>query len=286
MLTSTYCHIPGVGLRTEERLWEEGARSWDDCLEIAPQILSKSKTEAIETHLYLSQEALSDQDAPFFTATMPPAEHWRIFPEFRRRIAYLDIETTGLSAEFGAHITTIALYDGEEIRHYVHGENLRDFRDDIFNYDVLVTYNGKCFDIPFIEQYFMVSLPHPQIDLRYVMHSLGIKGGLKGCERQFGMDRGDLDGVDGYFAVLLWNEYNRKGNPKALETLLAYNIEDTVNLETLLIHAYNLKIQETPFADTHEITMPDSTPEIPFVADTTTIETIREELARTQPVWW
>jgi uncharacterized protein YprB with RNaseH-like and TPR domain len=286
MLTSTFCHVPGIGLRTEAKLWEEGARSWDDCIEIAAMSFSKKRAQTIESHLYASQEALEEADIHFFTSTMPAGEQWRIFPEFRNRIAYLDIETTGLGTIYGDHITTIALYDGSDVRHYVHGENLRDFKDDISNYDLLVTYNGKCFDIPFIENYFMTRLPQAHIDLRYVLGSLGIKGGLKGCEAQLGLDRGDLEGVDGYFAVLLWNDYNRNGNPRALETLLAYNIQDTVNLEQLMIAAYNMKIAETPFADSHLIELPSMPPENPFLADVVTIERIREQMAVQSPGWW
>ena len=31
MLTHTFCHLPGVGPRTEARLWNAGALSWE-CL--------------------------------------------------------------------------------------------------------------------------------------------------------------------------------------------------------------------------------------------------------------
>ena len=127
-------------------------------------------------------------------------------------------------------ITTIALYDGESIQTYVQGQNLEDFIEDIQKYKVIVSYNGKSFDIPFIEHYFNIRLDHAHIDLRYVLYSLGFRGGLKGCERQLGMDRGDLSDIDGFFAVLLWDEYQRTGDQKALDTLLAYNIQDTINL--------------------------------------------------------
>ena len=72
-----------------------------------------------------------------------------------------------------------------------------------------------------------------------------------------GIDRQELDGVDGYFAILLWEEYQKTKNPKALDTLLAYNIEDVINLETLMIKAYNLKIKDTCFSNSHII------PELP-----------------------
>ena len=116
---------------------------------------------------------------------MPANQSWRLFPEFRDSTAYLDIETTGLDRQFNK-ITTIAIYDGHKIKAYVNGQNLDNFIEDIQQYKVIVTYNGKSFDIPFIETFFNISLNHAQIDLRYVLYSLGFRGGLKGVERQFG----------------------------------------------------------------------------------------------------
>ena len=94
-------------------------------------------------------------------------------------------------------------------------------------YEVLVSYNGKSFDVPVIERFFNITLDKAHIDLRYVLNFLGFKGGLKGCESQLGLSRSKLDGVNGYMAVLLWNLYQQTGERRALETLLAYNIMDT-----------------------------------------------------------
>jgi len=107
-----------------------------------------------------------------------------------------------------------------------------------------------------------------------LLRSLGYKGGLKGCEKKAGIERGDLEGVDGYSAILLWNDYQRNKNPKSLETLLAYNIQDVVNLEYLMILSYNLKLKETPFVQSHQISSPKQ-PEISFKADKRIIEGIR-----------
>jgi hypothetical protein len=109
-------------------------------------------------------------------------------------------------------------------------------------------------------------MPQVHIDLRYLLKSLGYTGGLKGCEKKAGIDRGELEGIDGYFAVLLWEDYQRNKNRKTLETLLAYNIQDVVNLERLLVLSYNLKLKETPFLQSHQITSP-SQPQIPFETD-------------------
>ena len=38
-----------------------------------------------------------------------------------------------------------------------------------------------------------------------------------------------------------------------LETLLAYNVQDVLNLETLVVFAYNQKLRETPFSTSHAL---------------------------------
>jgi len=212
-----------------------------------PRVSGQQVVQTLERSL----QALTD-DPHYFISHLKRRDSWRIFPHFREATAYLDIETTGLGQE--AEITTIALYDGEQVRTYVNGRNIEDFLDDIREIKVFVTYNGLSFDIPFIERFFRITIDQAQIDLRYILAQLGCRGGLKGCERQMGISRGTLDGIDGAFAVLLWREYERYNNDAALETLLAYNVEDTVNLERLMVEAYNRNIAKTPFRD--ELVLP------------------------------
>jgi uncharacterized protein YprB with RNaseH-like and TPR domain len=221
-----------------------------------------------------SVDALGRLDAQYFSAALNSRHHWRLFPHFRDHIGYLDIETNGSGSD--NYITAISLYDGVEAHSYVRDINLDQFADDIRGYKLLVTYNGKNFDIPFIEQEFRMRLDHAHIDLRFLLKSLGITGGLKGCEKKVGIDRQELDGLNGYAAVILWNDYERNGNTHALDTLLAYNTLDTVNLETLLVVAYNMKLAETPFADSLRIPMP-APFHNPFTPDLETISRIRFE---------
>lgn len=273
MLKNTFCHIPGVSCRLEEQLWTAGCRCWDTFQQQPVPLFTPTRNQAATDCLVESRYHLECSNPLYFSKLLPVRLHWRLFPSFRHTVAYLDIETTGLSRS-GNIITTIALYDGRNIRHYVQGKNLEAFKEDIQRYQLLVTYNGKGFDVPFIESCLKISLPQAHIDLMHLLRGLGFKGGVKGCEKQLGLDRGGLEGVDGYFAVLLWHDYQDNGNVKALETLLAYNIEDVVNLETLMIAAYNLKLEETPFSDSHTLPIP-VRPEIPFTADRATIERLR-----------
>ncbi len=277
MLKNTFRHIPGIGLKSEKRLWESGVHSWDDFKSPYPRFLSSSKIDLIQAYLSKSREEIASNSA-FFVALLTSNQHWRLFPHYRGKTVYLDIETTGLS-DFHDHITTIALYDGSVIKTYVHGVNLDDFVADLERYDVLVTYNGKTFDLPFIERSFGVKIDKTHIDLRYVLRGLGFSGGLKSCEKQLGVDRGDLDGVDGFFAVHLWKEYEKTGNRSVLETLLAYNVEDVVNLEILMLKAYNLSLKNTPFFESHKLSFPVQPP-LPFHPDKDCIEKIQQGLQR------
>ena len=273
MLQNTFIHIQSIGAVTEQKLWESGIRDWD-AFSGDPSIpMSGKRKYLLQKGIDESRRNLDRNNPVYFSKCLPANQSWRFFPEFRDSTVFLDIETTGLDRSFN-QITTIALYDGHEIKTYVHGENLDDFINEIYKYKVIVSYNGKSFDIPFIEGFFDIRLKHAHIDLRYILYSLGFRGGLKGCERELGMNRGDLSDIDGFFAVLLWEEYQRTSNPKALETLLAYNIQDTVTLESLMVTAYNLKLRQTPFHATHLIEAP-SLPVNPFSADLATVDKIK-----------
>jgi hypothetical protein len=265
--------MPGIGPKTERRLWSAGILSWREGCERSGAVLPERTAQSVAFHSAESIERLARQDARYFHDRLPSNEHWRLFPQFRHSVAYLDIETTGLGPP-GDYVTTIALYDGKRVRHYVHDQNMEDFRRDIEPYRLIVTYNGKCFDVPFLRDSLGVRLDQAHIDLRYVLRSLGYTGGLKGCERQLGLHRGDLEGVDGYFAVLLWHDFLKTGSEGALQTLLAYNVQDTVNLETLMVTAYNMKLKQTALPGTRALPAP-SPPENPFRADVRTIEKLR-----------
>ncbi len=251
MLKNSFCHIPSFGRKTEDQLWSKGIFSWTDALNSTEIPLSLTRRQTLQKYLVRSQQELSKNNAAYFDETLPAGCVWRLFPEFRRVTAFIDIETTGLDGP-GDYITTVAVFDGSQIRHYVHGQNLDDFKADIDRFKVVVTYNGTIFDLPFIRSRLEIPMEHTHIDLRQVLESLDITGGLKKCEARLGIDRGELAGINGLFAMGLWLDYIR-GNDRALETLLAYNTLDVVNLELLMVHAYNLKISQTPFAELNRL---------------------------------
>lgn len=255
MIINTFCHIPTITSKDEKMLWNSGIYKWESYSSELVKNFKNYKLKKIEEYLDISHNNLINKNPHFFAKTLKNADHWRLFREFRESIAYIDIETTGLT-EYD-NITTIALYDGKDIKTYVNGRNLESFQNDIQNYKIIVTYNGKCFDVPFIKRSLGIEMNHVHIDLRYVLYSLGYKGGLKACEKRLGISRNELENIDGYFAVVLWNEYQKTKNEELLNTLLAYNIEDVINLELLMVIAYNIKLSATPLKDLFEIPMPE-----------------------------
>ena len=272
MLPQTFCHAPGLGAGTERKLWDAGLHTWEAAADCERLPLSANRSETLRALLRESLDQLAAGSAHYFYDLLPSREHWRLFPHFRDSIAYLDIETTGLGSP-GDIITTIVLYDGRHVYSFVQGDNLADFADRVARYKLLVTYNGKSFDLPFIRSYLNIPVDQAHIDLRYVLGSLGYRGGLKGCERQLGLYRGDLEEVDGFFAVLLWREFQASQDPRVLETLLAYNALDTIDLEPLMVLAYNEKLRQTPFAE-NCLDLPRE-PENPFRANVDIIRKIK-----------
>jgi len=237
MLSSTFLHLSGVGEKTERRIWERGLHTWSAFLRHpAAAGLSARATERLNGMVSHSAERLSQEDHRFFSACLPRREHWRAYPEFRHRIAYLDIETTSLE---GDDVTLIGLYDGERVRIYQKGEDLAEFVEDIEQYSLLVTYHGAGFDLPFLRRRFLgLEFRQLHIDLCPTLRRLGLKGGLKGVERQLGIPRSpETEHLDGWDAVRLWREWER-GSAEALDLLKRYNAEDITHLETLVRHAY------------------------------------------------
>jgi uncharacterized protein YprB with RNaseH-like and TPR domain len=240
MLTHTFQHLSGIGKAADAKLKKAGLRSWDDALKTGKLPLTAKNCSTFIAGLEESYMRLETGDALWFSERLPAAEQWRLYPHFFAKAAYVDIETTGIVWP-RAWITSIALYDGTDLKVYVRGRNLDDFIADIGEYALLVTWNGRAFDVPFLRRSFNITLKMAHLDLYPVFRSLGIRGGLKQVEKRLGMERGELEGVDGYMAVLLWHEYLRSGDESAVETLLAYNAEDVFSLEILCRHVCEQK---------------------------------------------
>ncbi len=239
MLRQTFLHIPGVGYRTEERLWKAGASSWDAFADAqAKARIPRNLARQIEDELDRSRAALHRRRYRYFAENLAPREHWRAWPEFREGVAFLDIETTGLSIGRDA-VTVVGLYDGHRSRSFIQGGDLEELPGALERVKMLVTFNGQRFDLPFLRRAFpRARLDQIHIDLVHPLHRLGFHGGLKRIESWLGIERSaETAGLSGFDAVELWRAYEQ-GDDDALDLLVAYNREDVVNLESLADFAY------------------------------------------------
>jgi uncharacterized protein YprB with RNaseH-like and TPR domain len=231
MLRHTFIHLPGIGAHRERALWKRGIVDWDQFLAASGDgRLGDSLSQGAAPLVRQSMDALARGDARFFHRVLPRRESWRLYPEFAHQALFLDIETTGLSA-YCDDVTLIGVFGGGELSLFIKGVNLDEFPAYVAQFPPLVTFNGSQFDVPFLRAHFPgARLDQAHVDLRFVLGSLGYRGGLKAVERSLGLRRdGAIEGMDGFEAVRLWHQY-RRGERSALEKLILYNLTDVVNL--------------------------------------------------------
>ena len=114
---------------------------------------------------------------------------WRLYPDFSDQALFLDIETTGLESDYH-EVTMIGALGGGKLALFIKGINLDQFPAYVAQFPLLVTFNGSQFDVPFLRAHFPEArLDQAHIDLRFVLASLGYRGGLKAIERSLGLRR-------------------------------------------------------------------------------------------------
>lgn len=229
-IENSFIPVRGVGVKTERRLWEHGITHWND---FDGSVVGATTADRIFEFVDEAKVRLADGDSRFFDGAFPSKERWRLYENFRDSACFFDIETTGLDAT-RSDVTTVTFFRDGETTTLVRGDTLTvdALREQFASADLVVTFNGTCFDVPFLEQSFDLTVDVPHVDLMYPCKRLGLSGGLKQIEKDVGIDR-DRPDLSGRDAVRLWRQYER-GDDTALDALVSYNREDTVNLRTLM----------------------------------------------------
>jgi len=182
---------------------------------------------------------------PLFTGN-----NWEI-----SRVLFLDTETTGLSGGAGTVAFEIGIgfidHRGLVIRQYVmrdYGEEsamLTEIAELIKRFDVIVSFNGKSFDIPLLESRMImcrIRLPlsqMPNLDLLHASRRV-YKLRLRRCnltaleEAVLGHVR--TDDLPGSQVPQRYFDYIRTGDFSLLEDVLRHNFEDVKNLAVLTAH--------------------------------------------------
>jgi uncharacterized protein len=168
------------------------------------------------------------------------------------RWAFLDTETTGLAGGSGtlAFLVGVGVISarGFDLKQYFVREPaeeasmLASLSNDLAEFDVLVTYNGKSFDVPLLEtRYNMNRSKAPFTRLKHVDLLYGARRlwrlKLESCRLQelekriLGHER--VGDVGGAFIPNLYFDYLRNGDAAPLEPILFHNAIDILSLACL-----------------------------------------------------
>jgi len=232
---NSFVPVRGVGEKTERRLWRDGVTDWERFEERGGDVVSGRRHDRVLSYIDEARDALDAGDASFFGETFPDRELWRMYRNFDEEACFFDIETTGLSPERNI-VTTVSFHIDGETTTLVRGDDLTpgNVREVLGDASLVVSYNGKRFDAPFVETDLGVEFETPHVDLMYPCQRVGLTGGLKAVEEKLDVGRDEaVDDVDGREAVRLWHAYE-DGDTAALERLIEYNRYDTENLRAVL----------------------------------------------------
>ena len=194
---------------------------------------------------------LSKQCLSFFN-TLPHFEGvLDISPE---EVLFIDTETTGLSGGVGTYVFLIgvAKYKGDILNFAQfflqdpahESSQLAALNEFISNAKLIVSYNGKSFDLPRIKtRYRLHGWPDPfaeiyHIDLLHIARRLW-KAHLPGCtlgdleHHLLGLQRDSID-IPGWQVSEHFYEYLRSGDPTPLKGVFYHNEIDVISLAALL----------------------------------------------------
>jgi uncharacterized protein YprB with RNaseH-like and TPR domain len=241
MLQNTFVLLDGIGPQRERSLWRRGVQSWKEFLaETRVPGISEASKSRMDCELIQAHDMLNSRDSSYFANRVPRREQWRCIGDFQKSVAFLDIETTGIS--YRSPITVVGIYDGARMHTLVRGQNLTrtNLEGILSGASIMVTFNGSSFDVPMIESQFPGVVPNiPHIDLKHALRRLGYSGGLKAIERELDVRRDRrVEYMTGEDAVYLWRLWERHGKKNALDLLVEYNSEDCRNLKFLSDFAY------------------------------------------------
>lgn len=255
MIERTFLYLPSVSRARERRLWEAGIESWRDLRnaiahgrtirELVRRDGCRQRTfsfSAVQSGplslLDESASALKEKRYQFFLEHLRPSDHWRVLDAALKDALYLDIETTGLSLDINYCTVIGAMYRGKFYQ-WVWPEPLDEFARLLREAPLVVTFNGKRFDLPFLRHH-APSLPAPRahLDLLPIVRAAELRGSQKEVELKLGLNRGEkFKGYDGAEAVIAWCR-SVYGDERSFRKLLAYNRADVEMMPRIAAAVY------------------------------------------------
>lgn len=239
--------LPGVGVRKERSMWDQGISSWQqlrDSDRIAG-VSARRLDEFKEASRKIMEMRIADR-AKEIGMLLPSRERWRLLGSWNDSYAALDVEAVRSNGSFVPVV--ISLRRGcRKPRTFVRGDDLswRTLKEHLSGVDFLVTFNGSSFDLPLLEDSgFSVGDPL-HLDLRRYCHRARLGGGLKDIERRLGISRSrELEFSTSEQVSYLWKAWERRGSKNALDLLIKYNQQDVDSLPQLAGRIYRRLAEE------------------------------------------
>ena len=247
ILDQSLCLLEGVSHETEVRLRHLGVMTCEQLASDADRYFSARHAQRIRDSFAEWRVARANGLVDWMVGHLPVGHRVRALSQFWDDALFFDIETDGKSRS--SCITCISTIRQGGHRSFWRGHNLSDFLAEWSSAKILVSFNGKRFDTPFVCKSFGLTSIPPQIDLMDEAAHYGCRGGLKAIEKRFGFSRKAKGCVDGNDAIRLWAEYATGHSEDSLATLLAYNQEDVESLVVLSKAILRLSLENTLIID-------------------------------------
>lgn len=231
LLAQSLCMLKGISPATECTLRQRGIILQKQLLTSADDLFSAKQAAKIKNSYQRIEKIQQLNLLDGLVNALPCGHRVRVIYEYYQKTAFLDIETDGKS-EY-ANITCISILKENKISTFVQGRNLDDFLDLWATCGIIVTFNGKRFDLPRILNEFCLTTVPAHIDLMHEAAHYGLRGGLKNITNNLGFQRKEQNCTIGNDAIVLWQEFNETQNEEKLSQLIAYNQDDVYALKWL-----------------------------------------------------
>lgn len=247
ILDQSLCLLDGVSPEAEIRFRREGILTCRQLAMNANRYFSSSHSSRITNSFREFEIASKFNLVSWFVGHLPIGHRVRAICNYHENTVFYDIETDGMAK--GAKITCITTLRAGDVRTFVRGQNLGEFLEELSSATILVGFNSKRFDTPFIMKEFALASVPPQIDLMDEAAHYGLRGGLKKIEKLIGVRRLGVDCENGAEAVEKWQRWKDTRDRKALDSLIAYNREDVLSLQVLYRHILAFSLENGMFSD-------------------------------------
>lgn len=247
ILDQSLCLLDGVSPEAEIRLRRSGVLTCRQLATEAERHFSLRHAERIRESFAQMESAARLGLADWFVGHFPCGHRVRAIPEFAADTLFYDIETDGMGR--GAAVTCVTTLRAGRARTFVRGRDLDGFLEEWAAAKLLVGFNSKRFDTPFVCKEFGLAAAPAQIDLMDEAGHYGLRGGLKAIEKRVGFGRETVGCANGADAIECWRRWRDEADAAALDTMLAYNREDVLSLRHLVRHLLRLSLENTGIFD-------------------------------------